>query len=482
MQEGRHILPYLLLFFLGLLIRVPESQAHMLSHQATRQYQSAMVAKTMMQSPTDFMSYWNGERGAMEPPVVESLTVSVWKLLGTMDLRVPRVLSGLYWVAGFLLFFHLVKRVMGEEVAFFASLFCLLFPFGVLFSLHMQPEPLMFLFLFLGLNFSYSAIQSGNKKLFFFGNLFLFLAVLIRPLLLFPLFGFCLFLLFPSHRGFSFRSFLSACVPAFLGVFLFFFYKIFIGAYTDQAGFSFQPRYWTEYGYYRGWAKMIKTVFGYLPVFLVAVSLLFVRGRTVRFFGLMFFSYLLYGLLFNHHIHTHDYYQIIYLPVFALALGIFAKKIKVFLNERLRKPTASKLVPFLLIVTVTVPFVNFRPQPYWNQLQGWYEEIGTIVGENRSVALSYFYANPLCYHSDADLETWPHSYDRPAITDKDSARLDTREKLNRLVNGQQVRYFIVTDFRDFHRQPELKELLESQAGVIATHEKYKIYDLSFLKE
>ena len=55
------------------------------------------------------------------------------------------------------------------------------------------------------------------------------------------------------------------------------------------------------------------------------LGLFFVRERSARFFlyGL-WGMYILYGLYFDYHIATHDYYQLPFIPIVAISLAPLA--------------------------------------------------------------------------------------------------------------------------------------------------------------
>jgi hypothetical protein len=208
------------------------------------------------------------------------------------------------------------------------------------------------------------------------------------------------------------------------------------------------------------------------------LGLLFVQERRGRFFLLgLWAAYVLYGLFFDYHIATHDYYQLPFIPIVAVSLAPVAG----WVLERLRdltagSPTQVAAFAFLLFGLLIVMWntrnemkaVDYRPQAaFWASL-------GDKLGHGHNVvALTQDYGDRLAYWGWQDALIWPNSGDIDYHTVR-GASVNLEERFNEMIHGNM--YFLVTDFAELGRQPELKNEL-SRFAVSSQGDGYVIYDL-----
>ena len=136
---------------LALAIRFYDLDDLPLDFHSTRQMHSALMARGMYyQTRSDIpewqktmsLEQWKLE-GLIEPPIMEGLTAFGYQLAGTDDLRIPRVLSILFWMLGALPLYWLARGLIDRNAAVFALAFYLILPYGAQASRAFQPDPLM---------------------------------------------------------------------------------------------------------------------------------------------------------------------------------------------------------------------------------------------------------------------------------------------------------------------------------------------------
>jgi len=99
-------------------------------------------------------------------------------------------------------------------------------------------------------------------------------------------------------------------------------------------------------------------------------------------------------------------------------------------------------------------------------------EIGEqFVEEERVIALTQDYGSRLEYWGWRRFSTWPYRGDSSYA--KETSEFE--ELFNRY--SSKMKYFLITDFDEFERQPELKERLFSSYPVYSEGNGYLIFDL-----
>ena len=141
----------LLIFALGLGIRLYDLTDPPFDYHPTRQFHSALVARGMYfqadESAPDWqrtlaIKQWDREP-VIEPPVMELLVAGAYRLMGSDNLWVARLLSAVFWVLGGIAIM-LFGRQLGYPLAgVLAGTYYLFLPYGMIASRAFQPDPLM---------------------------------------------------------------------------------------------------------------------------------------------------------------------------------------------------------------------------------------------------------------------------------------------------------------------------------------------------
>ena len=117
-------------------------------------------------------------------------------------------------------------------------------------------------------------------------------------------------------------------------------YGVWIAGFLGQQfGGRFIPSLFLSPSYYLGWVGMLNLVVGGVTLMLALIGLFFlrddparyietaggnVRDEKLRFMLGLWAGYALFGLTFNYHISSHDYYSLPLIPIVALSLAPLA--------------------------------------------------------------------------------------------------------------------------------------------------------------
>jgi hypothetical protein len=230
---------------------------------------------------------------------------------------------------------------------------------------------------------------------------------------------------------------------------------------------------------YLYWEVRMSMAAGGIFVMLGLLSLLVIKDRALQMFVYgLWGSYILFGLFFNYHIATHDYYHLPFLPIVGLSLAplgdwFFAHLSGAALQRWARAAVYAILIFGLFSVTWDVrnqmKAVDYRPEA------AMWTEIGERIGDKASViALTQNYGSRLEYWGWQRSDAWPFLGDAGYANVRGGA-LTFDELFDR--RATKMTYFLVTDFEELDRQPALKERLLGFYPVAFEGDGYLIFDL-----
>ena len=190
-------------------------------------------------------------------------------------------------------------------------------------------------------------------------------------------------------------------------------------------------------------------------------------------------AYILYGLFFNYHIATHDYYHLPFIPIVALSLAplgdwFFARLTEATVQRWMRSAVYVILIYGLFSVLWDVrnqmKAVDYRPEA------AMWAEIGEqFDGEARVIALTQDYGSRLAILGLARPYPPGPMWEIRVMPISVAGVFSFDDLFNRY--SSKMSYFLVTDFDEFDRQPELKERLFSSYPVYLEGDGYLIFDL-----
>jgi 4-amino-4-deoxy-L-arabinose transferase-like glycosyltransferase len=517
---------FVCIFALALAVRLYHLTQPPLDFHPARQYRGAQVARGFYMPGNGRFPLWEQQLaaldqfqgGLLEPPVLDFIAAQAFKLVGGEKLWVPRLMSIFFWLiaAGFL--YLLASRLATPAAAFLSLLFFLFLPYGILASRSFQPEPLMILLMVAALFFIIRYFENPARRgLLAAAAAFAAAALFIKPtcvFILFTVFGALLLhrrglkkaLADPAPYIFVIVSLLPAAAYYIWGF-------LSHPSLHEQAQDSFIPILLLKPVYWTGWLRNIGRVIGILPFLLALYGLrYFPRGSPRTFVCAAFLGYFIYGLAFNYHIHTHDYYTLQLVPLAALALGPVGVAFAQSAARCWSRPVLRLAVSVALLLLVGGAFALARTglKSASPALKDALKDSGLLVGLSEKV---FMFVDPAYYHFDQQLadqkaigdithhslktiyldsdfvsilynaeiygDPWPSGGVLSVEKLKNLPPISAEDRFNRDFKSKNPDYFVISDVGEYLAQPDLVQFLKSHYPVIASQDRrYLIYQLS----
>jgi 4-amino-4-deoxy-L-arabinose transferase-like glycosyltransferase len=483
------ILTLLVLFGLGLGIRLYDLTDLPLDFQPTRQLLSALKSRGIYEATAPGIPDWQRRmavgqwktRAEVEPPLLEHLVAFTYQFTGE-ELWIARIYSSLFWLIGAAFLFLLVRDLVSLDAALLATAYFIFFPYAVIASRSFQPDPLMVALI---VTFWW-AFQRWTKDPSWgwtaAAGLIGGLAIFVKFSAAFFVIGGALGLVLGT---FSIREVVrkpQLYVLALLGILPaagYLFDGLVLSDFLrQQFGGRFIPSLLVSPVNYVYWESKAAMAAGGIAIMLGLLGLFFAQDRKTRFFLYGLWGlYIVYGLYFDYHIATHDYYQEPFIPIVAVSLaplaGVFASHLAELTSGRWLRLAALAVLAFGLFsvawdVRNTLKSVDYRPQA------AMWSAIGDTLGHDGGVvALTQDYGQRLNYWGWQDAIIWPNSGDVD-YHELRGASFNFKSDFAKFTAGEH--WFLVTDFDELARQPELKTALAAYQ-VSAQGDGYIIYDL-----
>lgn len=495
-----------LLFLSAFGIRIYHINDPLMDFHPMRQYRSALIARALYFESQGSIPEWKKEivsRNKMnvyEPPIMEYLASLSYRISAREILWIPRLLSSIFWLIGGLFLFLIIKKITSINAAFFSTAFYLLAPFGILASRSFQPDPLMVMGLLISIFTMLKYYEHQTIRWLLFAASISALAILIKFISLFLIFGAFIFIGIYLHGSRKFMFNVRTCIFIIVGIIpsiIFYSYGLFISkSILHVAQGDILPHLLLKPFFWKGWFTQIGIVAGLgrysglsrivgYTVFSVALLGIFAfRNKPSR--GLimgLWSGYFLFGLVFSYTTHTHDYWHLQIIPLIAISLGPLVHLILNKLNKILKQwywQTAVLLIP-IIVVVLGFPILQSK----WEQNRQDYmqkvlmaQEIGHLVSHNtKTFFLSEHYGVWLRYHGEIAGISWPTHWDFNARKMRGLHIPIAEEHFNALSSISSPEFFIITFLSEFNRQKDLKEFLFREFPILVHKDNYIIFDL-----
>jgi len=256
-------------------------------------------------------------------------------------------------------------------------------------------------------------------------------------------------------------------------------YGTFVAGYLGQQ-FSFRifPNLWVDISNYSRWMGQINDTAGIPALVLGLVGILLFEGNQSRKFTLGLWSgYAIYGFTFAYHIGTHDYYQLPLIPILALSIAPFGTFIiSKVLSIHAGKYIRSTMLGLCLVIVLMLLWQSrniLTSQDYRAEPAFW-QALGDKLRDESVVGLTQDYGFRLAYYGWDSIDNWPGTGDLAVRKLAGRPEKEIQTLIEKDIKGK--RYFLVTWFEDYARQPELKAYLEKTYPV-ETGEGYLLFDI-----
>jgi hypothetical protein len=475
----------------GLIVRLPLTESLPMAFSPQRQFYSALTARSIyFQIAAEPIPDWRREvvntyvrsETRTEPAFIETMAALAYRVFGGEDIRIMLGLSLVYWGIGGVFLYLLARDLAGSAfVGWIALAIYLFLPYAITSTRALMTDPPALMFMLAALWLARRGGRWGWALAAVAGGL----AIWVRAQTALFLLPGCLALI-PDWKGW--RRFLTlrrlALAAAWLAVCAapFAIYAAGNPSLAERAGQNFVPSLFMEESFWRAWGILIQAAFP-LALLILAASgaLIGWRGVGRRLAVTLWLSYAVYGALFNFHIHTHPYYQSIFVPAVALSAAGWAAWLDRRLIARLnwRLPLRAALTAGVCALLLTTPDrvrISYDPG-----LIDAYRAAGEAANHSMQVlALTQEWGTPLNYYGELFVRNYPSRFiiEMYSVMDNAGASVVPMTPAERVaLYPFPIEYFIVTDLEELARQPDLQAYLQENGVVIAQNDLFQVYDL-----
>ncbi len=475
----------------GLIVRLPLTESLPMAFSAQRQYYSALAARAIyFQIAAEPIPDWRREvvnayvraETRTEPPFIETAAALAYRIAGGEDIHIMLALTVVYWGIGGVFLYLLARDLAGSAFVGWVALAVYLFlPYTITTTRAIMTDPPALMFMLAAL----WQARRGGRWGWGLAALAGGLAIWVRAQTALFLLPACLALI-PDWR--RWQRFLTpyrlAWAAAWLAVCAapFALYAVGNPALSDRAGRNFVPALFAEESFWRSWWTLLNAAFPLaLLIAAAAGALIGWRGVGRRLALILWLSYAVYGALFNFHIHTHPYYQSLFVPAVALSAAGWAAWLerRGLARLRWRLPPRAALTAGLCALLLATP--DRVRVPHDPELIDAYRAAGEAANHSmRVLALTQEWGTPLNYYGELFVRNYPSRFiiEMYSVMDNQGAAVAPMTPAERVaLYDFPIEYFIVTDLGELARQPDLQAYLDENGVVIAENHLYQVYDL-----
>lgn len=507
------------IFFLALGIRLYDLTDLPFDFHPTRQWRAVIMARGMYYETRRDIPAWQQEMAVaqwhsepiIEPPVMERMVAWTYQLMGGEHLWVARVYSALFWVSA-----GVALILIGQATGFagggvLGAVYFLFLQYGMIASRSFQPDPLMVALMAWGLwaVVRWQALAPDVERRKRLGWAALAGAVIGVAIYVKTIAGFMLGAALvgvvigrlmdrlsnstnqPTNKRFSFTYHLSLLfsdlevwVMGLLVVLptgLYYVYGVFISGFLrQQMKFRFFPEMWRDPAFYIRWVEMATGITGFTLLIAAVVGVLLWRNRALRGLGIgLWVGYVLYALALPYHTITHDYYQLPLILIVALGLipvgGVLLEQVARQDNRRLVQGVLIGAVTFAVLFRVWDTRVILARKDDRGAADRWSRFAEIIPPDLKVVAITQTYGYPLEYYGWVNAEIWLGTSDADVRELAGISETTIAARRAEQMEGKDL--FLITNFNELDRQPDLKEYLATHFKVFDEGDGYLIYDL-----
>jgi hypothetical protein len=478
----------------AILVRAHGLDEPVLKFHPTRQYRSAMIARSCYYDATPSTPAWARRvaragrqmQPAGEPPVMEWLACASYQAVGRENLLIPRALAVLFWVVGAWPLFRVARRIASVEGALVGAAVYLFLPYGIVASRSFQPDPLMTT---CALAAALALIRYDEQPTWFrltTAASTIAVAALVKPM--------SVFVTVPVAAGtwIGRRGWRAALGHRQLYVLLalglapaaaYYGYGAVFGTLAkDQMRMRFVPALLPTSFFWHGWLAQIRKVFG-LPVFALGLAAIPLARRHLArsLIAALWIGYAAFAVAFTYHMPTHDYYHLPFIAAAALAIATLVDRAGALLPTHLpmRLPYWSAVaIGIMVAVTGTAAARSDLTVPSAAAIVARDQEIGELVAHDTKVLfLDPEYGYSLMFHGQLSGDAWPNADDLAAEALDGQAPLDAEARFERDYAGFRPTYFVVTDLKSLDAEPDLVRFLEKRGDVVKQTREFQVYSL-----
>jgi 4-amino-4-deoxy-L-arabinose transferase-like glycosyltransferase len=226
--------------------------------------------------------------------------------------------------------YKIVARVVSTEAAILGTAYYLFVPLSILLSRSFQPDSLMMMSFLLSLFAVVRYYQEPSDFRLVTAACISGLTLLCRPLVLFPLLGAFTALALGQNGAWKRvidGRFLIFMAISLLPPVLYYGYGTFIADFLhQQVDVSFRPYLLLRREFWMGWLDLAVNALGYTALIAALLGASMLRKGLPRALVVgLGLGYVVFGLVYTMHIHTHGYYHAVLIPKYGLPLQYYGE-------------------------------------------------------------------------------------------------------------------------------------------------------------
>ncbi|HEY3312041.1 MAG TPA: glycosyltransferase family 39 protein [Anaerolineales bacterium] len=426
---------------------------------------------------------WHGIQ-VIEPEVIETITALTYRAFGE-HLWIARIYSSLFWVLAGIPLFLLAWELSGPSGAFISLLFHLFLPSGVIASRSFQPDPLMVALIVSGAWASFKWANNRTWKWVLAAGLLNGLAIFVKNVAVFPLAFALIALVFEAGlvKSIKERQTWALAGLSILPTAIYTAYGLFgAGFLGQQFAFRFFPQLWPDPAFYLRWKGQIDGVIGFGAFALALAGMFVAKRRGMAFLAGLWVGYFAYGMIFAYHITSHEYYQLMLIPIVAISLAPVSE----LLFERMESLRSAPWVRIVLLVlialVVALQLWDVRVELVrddWRPDAEYWADLGKKLGNNGPVlTIAQDYGYRLAYWGWQEVDSWYDSGDLN-LRSLDGRQIDLMQRFQEQAAGKH--FLVVTQPGKLDEQPEVKDYVYKTYPVFAEGKGYVIFELTKTK-
>ncbi|MCU1355969.1 MAG: hypothetical protein JWM89_1387 [Acidimicrobiales bacterium] len=478
-----------LMLVLGMAVRVHNASDSPFSFHATRQFHSALVARTIYLDRTRPAS--DPERRAadavfaneskLEAPITEHLVATVYQVAGHEDLRLANAWCAFVWVVGAAILLRIATRFASTAGQFTALAVYLFLPFAVAGGRTFQPDVLMVTLILAMALLALRHDEAPTRWRLVAVGAAAGAAVLVKPMAA-PMVLVVFAALAIRRRG---------LVRGLLGVDSWMFGALTVAPIAistvaganwtgsgDGAADYFVPSLLGQAHFYRDWLQIVTENVGWPALLLGIVGLVVARGTARALLAALWIGYVVTALLVDYRTITHSYYHLELVGL--LALGSALAMDAAITWARANAPTVLRMsrmpVVLLLLIAIGAAWVQ---RPDLSELGGPQARItadrdaASVTGMGARVAsVSHSYGRDLAYYGNVVVVS-----ELPSVDDLALLRLQGRPDptARQSLRRAHVDWVVVT--APDSMGPDLRTELDAHYRLAGHGNGWMVYDL-----
>jgi hypothetical protein len=480
-----------LLVALAGVMRVPHLDEPPLDFHPTRQYRAAIIARGLaLPSLTHFTPAEReaarlaaGSEPPLEPPLLEYAAAWIYRLSGEEHLAFARALSVLAWLAVLAAVGAIGSRWFAGPGTVAAVAVAGFLPYTFPASQAFQPDALMTALIVVTLALLVAYDDTQRRRTVAWLTLAASAALFVKPFAILYIAPPALVLAWARRRWSGALAaavwLLLVAVPA--GGWYVHVMRTAPGALLDD---RFFPGLLLRGAFWSGWSAMIARVVTWPVALLALAGIAAAPSRPRLVLGSVLAGYLASGFLVTHHISTHDYYSLPFVPVAALGVGAAVDALERALGRAARAGAAiAALGAAVLVVLLGTAAVRavlpLAPRPDVAAQAAREVRIGRDVEHSHKVvSLDGNYGFSLDYNGRLMTSNLPLSIDLQVLDLAGRPHPDPVAALD----ASGAEYFAATMQSELDAQPTLERALEANHPLIerdgdAQRWNFVVYDL-----